>query len=95
MTNSRTNQHSLKSIIEETQKTSLQDEHTLSPEIADFIATDSQTGQTVRGSLYVSGSKTFILSNIGFGSTIGKNKYNIIGIATEVIPSTIQRNDLQ
>lgn len=86
---------SVEEIIEETQKTSLQDEHTLSPEIADFIATDSQTGQTVRGSLYVSGSKTFILSNIGFGSTIGKNKYNIIGIATEVIPSTIQRNDLQ
>lgn len=63
-------------------------------QISEFLATDL-SGITVRGPLYIApNGKPYIISNIKFGSSVGKGKYEIKCIAVEVILESIQRLDL-
>lgn len=86
--NSETNKQSVETVINKIDKV------TPPKQISDFTATDL-SGVTVRGPLYIApNSKPYIISNIKFGPSVGKGKFEIKSVAVEVVLESIQRLDL-
>lgn len=84
---------SLKSAI--TVGTTIEDKEPINHEISSYIGYNTNSNQKIDGPLWIAPSgKTYILRNLTITKEIGKGKVEVVCIADEVIPTSIQRIDI-